>query len=99
MLGLSAEQLSQPITRLSGGERLKAALACALWCEQPAQLLLLDEPTNHLDLASVEALEAALAAFPGAVIAVSHDRTFLNALQPQQELQYADGDWQLKHQQ
>jgi ATPase subunit of ABC transporter with duplicated ATPase domains len=54
-----------PLAELSGGERLKAALACVLWRAEATQLLLLDEPTNHLDLASVQAIEAALAGFPG----------------------------------
>lgn len=62
LLGLAAAQVAAPLSRLSGGERLKAALACALWRGQPARPLLLDEPTNHLDLASVRALEEALQA-------------------------------------
>ncbi|TDV67657.1 ATPase subunit of ABC transporter with duplicated ATPase domains [Pseudomonas sp. LP_7_YM] len=49
-LGLDAHRLTQPCVALSGGERLKAALACALYADRPAQLLLLDEPGNHLDL-------------------------------------------------
>jgi ATPase subunit of ABC transporter with duplicated ATPase domains len=65
---------------LSGGERLRAALACVLWGQTPPQLLILDEPTNHLDLASIEAVEAALAAYDGALLAVSHDGRFLDAI-------------------
>lgn len=65
---------------LSGGERLRAALACVLSGAAPPQLLLLDEPTNHLDLEAVAAVEAALNAYDGALLAVSHDADFLAAL-------------------
>jgi ATPase subunit of ABC transporter with duplicated ATPase domains len=65
---------------LSGGERLRAALACVLMAEQPPQLLILDEPTNHLDLDSIGAVEAALGGYDGALLVVSHDRDFLAAI-------------------
>jgi len=65
---------------LSGGERLRAGLACTLGGTPPPPLLLLDEPTNHLDLDGVAALEAALAAYDGALIVVSHDAAFLSGL-------------------
>jgi ATPase subunit of ABC transporter with duplicated ATPase domains len=65
---------------LSGGERLRAALACVLCAATPPQLLILDEPTNHLDIASIEAVEAALAGYDGALLVVSHDPDFLDAI-------------------
>ena len=65
---------------LSGGERLRAALACVMSAGRPPQLLILDEPTNHLDLDSVAAVEAALVAWDGAIIVVSHDPDFLAAI-------------------
>jgi ATPase subunit of ABC transporter with duplicated ATPase domains len=93
-LQLGADRIALPLGSLSGGERLKAALACALWRRQPAQLLLLDEPTNHLDLASSLAIETALADFPGAMLVVSHDEDFLQALRPTHRLnRQADGWW------
>ncbi|MGI8879330.1 MAG: energy-dependent translational throttle protein EttA [Jatrophihabitans sp.] len=66
----------ESVTQLSGGERRRVAL-CKLLLEQP-DLLLLDEPTNHLDAESVQWLEQHLAKYPGAVLAVTHDRYFLN---------------------
>ena len=95
LLGLTAAQVQTPCEALSGGERLKAALACALWRAHAAQLLLLDEPTNHLDLASTEALEQALASYPGAMAVVSHDPHFLAALSPTHTLQWTGARWQL----
>jgi ATP-binding cassette ChvD family protein len=65
-----------PVDVLSGGERRRVAL-CKLLLQQP-DLLLLDEPTNHLDAESVQWLEQHLAAYPGAVLAVTHDRYFLD---------------------
>jgi ATP-binding cassette ChvD family protein len=64
------------VDRLSGGERRRVAL-CKLLLQQP-DLLLLDEPTNHLDAESVQWLEGHLASYPGAVLAVTHDRYFLD---------------------
>ncbi|EIE98230.1 energy-dependent translational throttle protein EttA [Saccharomonospora glauca] len=66
----------EPVTHLSGGERRRVAL-CKLLLSKP-DLLLLDEPTNHLDAESVQWLEQFLATYPGAVLAVTHDRYFLD---------------------
>jgi ATPase subunit of ABC transporter with duplicated ATPase domains len=71
---------------LSGGERLRAALACVMTGAAPPQLLVLDEPTNHLDLESIEAVEAALASYDGALVVVSHDRDFLDAVGVEREV-------------
>jgi ATP-binding cassette, subfamily F, member 3 len=72
------EEHEKPVTALSGGERRRLALALVV--ASGANFLVLDEPTNHLDLESREALEAALEAFPGTVLLVSHDRALLDAV-------------------
>lgn len=77
-LRLPASCLHRPLGTLSGGERTKVAMAKIL--NSSANLLLLDEPTNHLEIDAQEALEDALRLYPGAVVAVSHDRAFLKAL-------------------
>ena len=80
-----------PVRSLSGGERLRATLACVLFAEPAPQLLLLDEPTNNLDLVSVEQLESALAAYRGAFLVVSHDAAFVEAIGVDRYLRLADG--------
>lgn len=65
---------------LSGGQMLRAGLACILGAPQPPQLLILDEPGNHLDLDSLAAVETGLAAYDGALLVVSHDPAFLEAI-------------------
>ena len=73
-------RIDLPVSVLSGGERLRATLACVLFAEPAPHLLLLDEPTNNLDLVSVAQLESALNAYRGAFIVVSHDQRFLDAI-------------------
>ncbi|OLP00812.1 ABC transporter [Mycolicibacterium porcinum] len=74
------DRIHLPVAALSGGERLRATLACVLYAEPAPQLLLLDEPTNNLDLVSVGQLESALNAYQGAFVVVSHDERFLDAI-------------------
>ncbi|MFQ6227792.1 ABC-F family ATP-binding cassette domain-containing protein [Nocardia sp. NPDC002869] len=80
-----------PVGALSGGERLRATLACVLFAEPAPQLLLLDEPTNNLDLVSVGQLESALEAYRGAFVVVSHDERFLAEIGVQRRLRLAGG--------
>ncbi|MCR9135876.1 MAG: ATP-binding cassette domain-containing protein [Alphaproteobacteria bacterium] len=75
-----ADAALQAVGSLSGGEMLRAGLAAVLGGPRPPQLLMLDEPTNHLDLRSIEALEAALTAYDGALLVISHDETFLQKI-------------------
>ncbi|HWT26153.1 MAG TPA: ABC-F family ATP-binding cassette domain-containing protein, partial [Solirubrobacteraceae bacterium] len=72
------EQARRPVSSLSGGERTRLALL--LLMEDGANCLVLDEPTNHLDIDSIEVLEDALERYDGTVIAVSHDRYFLDRI-------------------
>ena len=83
--GLGADHVHRPCSSLSPGERTRAHLA-ELQARR-VNVLVLDEPTNHLDLEAVEQLEAALAAFDGAIVVVSHDRRFLEAIAPTRSLQ------------
>ncbi|MFT6292311.1 MAG: ATPase subunit of ABC transporter with duplicated ATPase domains [Ilumatobacter sp.] len=76
--GLGADQLDRPGATLSPGERTRAAMAVLM--ANGANLLVLDEPTNHLDMDAIEQLEAALDAFTGTVLLVSHDRELLRSV-------------------
>ncbi|HBZ47245.1 MAG TPA: hypothetical protein DEO93_08310 [Stenotrophomonas sp.] len=96
LLGLDAERSLRPLASLSGGERVKAALAAVLYAEVPPQLLLLDEPGNHLDLASLAALEQMLNQYRGSVVIVSHDQALLDAVQLTHHLDAGEEGWQLK---
>ena len=75
-LGIPAEQRSQEFASLSGGEKTRVNLARLLL--EKTDILLLDEPTNHLDLRSVEWLEQYINTFKGTVLAISHDRYFID---------------------
>src|SRR5207237_3582163 len=75
-VGLGAKPLDEPLESLSGGEAARAALASILLSR--FDVLLLDEPTNDLDFAGLAMLERFLAAYEGAVVVVSHDRSFLD---------------------
>ena len=94
-LGLGADKVLRPSGSLSGGERIRAALACALWSGEPAQMLLLDEPTNHLDMDAVDMLQSALRAFTGAWVVASHDMAFLRALEPDAVWAWRPDGWDL----
>jgi len=85
------DHIHLPVGALSGGERLRATLVCVLNAEPAPQLLLLDEPTNNLDLVSVGQLESALNSYRGALVVVSHDESFLDAIGVQRRLVLADG--------
>ena len=91
------QEHEKPVVALSGGERRRLALAIVV--ASGANLLVLDEPTNHLDLESREALEAALEAFPGTVLLVSHDRALIDAVARRtlaiedRSLRSYDGGW------
>lgn len=85
----SGDDASKSVALLSGGERARVALAGLLLGRY--DVLLLDEPTNHLDFDTVEALGDALARYPGAIVFVSHDRTFVS-LCANQIIEIADGE-------
>jgi len=76
-VGFRPQDYHKPLSLLSGGQKTRALLARLLL--QAPDVLILDEPTNHLDIAAVEWLEDFLQGFPGAVLAVSHDRYFMDA--------------------
>ncbi len=73
-----ADDIQRPVSTLSGGERARLTLAKLIL--KKVNLLVMDEPTNHLDIGSCEALENALLAFEGTIVAVSHDRYFINRI-------------------
>ena len=76
----------QTVGTLSGGEMLRAGLACVLGGATPPMLVVLDEPTNHLDIEAVDVVEAGLRAYDGALLVISHDRAFLEAIGVEREV-------------
>lgn len=95
-LGLDSQRILLPTAQLSGGERIKAALACLLYADEPPHLLLLDEPSNHLDLPALHALEHMLRHYQGSLMVVSHDSHFLNQLALTHALNATAIGWQLE---
>lgn len=95
LLGLDATRSLRPLHTLSGGERLKAALATLLYAQVPPHLLLLDEPGNHLDLPSLEALEQMLGQYTGTLVIVSHDQALLEAAGLSHYLDATAQGWEL----
>jgi ATPase subunit of ABC transporter with duplicated ATPase domains len=93
LAGLKPDRVLRPAGDLSGGERMRGALLCAVLREPAPRLLLLDEPTNHLDLQGVEALEAMLQSWPGALVVVSHDERFLERLGLTHRLDWSPAGW------
>ena len=75
-----ADAALQSVGTLSGGETLRAGLACTIGGNAPPQLLILDEPTNHLDIDAIAQVEAGLRGYDGALLVVSHDADFLAAI-------------------
>ncbi len=87
-----ADAALRTVGSLSGGERLRAGLACVLGRARLPQLLILDEPTNHLDVESIETVEAGLRAYDGALLVVSHDEAFLDAISIDRRIELASGE-------
>jgi ATPase subunit of ABC transporter with duplicated ATPase domains len=86
---LDSAAVHHPLGRLSPGERARVHMAAMV--ASGAELLLLDEPTNHIDPETLEAVERALRAFDGTIVAVSHDRAFLEGIGVTRRLEVRDG--------
>ncbi|MBK1838458.1 ABC-F family ATP-binding cassette domain-containing protein [Azospirillum sp. YIM B02556] len=89
-----ADAALQQVGTLSGGQTLRAGLACVLGGTRPPALLILDEPTNHLDIESIEAMEAGLRSYDGAILLVSHDEAFMTNIGIVRRLDLAPPDGQ-----
>ncbi|MGY3231737.1 ATPase subunit of ABC transporter with duplicated ATPase domains [Luteibacter sp. HA06] len=92
-VGIDARSVNLPSGQLSGGQRLVTALAMAIHADPPAQLLLLDEPGNHLDLPALQALEAVLCAYAGALVVASHDEVFLARINLTERMEATAKGW------
>ncbi|WP_035509997.1 ribosomal protection-like ABC-F family protein [Halobacillus karajensis] len=96
-LRFSADEMHKTLSQLSGGERVKLSLAKLI--ASGASLLVMDEPTNHLDLDAIQALESLVRDFPGTILYVTHDRTFIERTADQlwmiekRELKPFNGTW------
>lgn len=86
-----ADDTCQTVSNLSGGQVLRAGLACILGGDRPPTALILDEPTNHLDVSSIETIEAGLGMYDGALFVVSHDEAFLGAIGITRRIDLGDG--------
>ena len=87
--GLGADHVDRPARSLSMGERTRALMA--LFQGRRVNTLVLDEPTNHLDIEAIEQLEAAVAAFSGTVLVVTHDAEVLSGIRPTHRWHVANG--------
>jgi ATP-binding cassette subfamily F protein uup len=87
-----AQRANSPVKALSGGERNRLLLARQF--ARPANVLVMDEPTNDLDIESLELLESTLQTYPGTLLLVSHDRTFLDNVVTQTLVAEGNGKWQ-----
>lgn len=86
LFGFKNTEAKKTINQLSGGERMRAALAIAFGSENTPELLILDEPTNHLDLTALEALELTLKQFHGTLLVISHDQRFLENIDIERQI-------------
>ncbi len=100
LMRFSERELQQKIGTLSGGQKARVALVQCLL--SGASVVVLDEPTNHLDVTSIQVMERALLHFPGAVVAVSHDRFFIDKIasrllvfEAEGEVRHFEGNWTL----
>ncbi len=94
--GFTRDSVKHPVSTLSGGERLRLALAQIFLGARKPALLVLDEPTNNLDFESIELLERAIDHFPGSVILVTHDEVFRTSLDKNRSIENAFRDLEIK---